>query len=60
MPALTFDVNMFWDMGHYYIILEDEQGEEYLLAHGEDQRTVEREASSLLRRLAEKIEKEDD
>lgn len=60
MPMQDFDLQMFWDMGHYYIVLEDAQGEEYLLAHGEDQRTVERDAASLLRRLAEKIEQDDD
>lgn len=60
MPAQSFEVDMFWDMGHYYIVLIDESGDEYLLANGEDQRTVERDAASLLRRLAEKIEKEDD
>lgn len=59
MPMQNFDVLMYWDMGHYYIILEDEQGADFLLSHGEDQRVVERQAAALLRQLAEKIENDD-
>ena len=59
MPAQKLEIDMFWDMGIYYVNIIDEQGEEYLVAHGDNQRDVERDAASMLRRLAEKIEHDD-
>jgi hypothetical protein len=55
-----FDVDMYYDLGHYYIELVAENGDDFLLAHGEDQKQVERDAAIMLRQLAEKIEQEDD